>query len=63
MEPEAEIIAYKKADEIPILVEKALKDKSYHKKIASAGYRRVLAEHTYCHRLRKMIEIIKKKYT
>ena len=62
MEPGREIIAYRDGDEIPELVNRAIEDREFRKRIVENGYRRVLNEHTYCHRLKKMIDTMKKNY-
>jgi spore maturation protein CgeB len=50
-EPGEEIIAYRHPDEIPGLVERWLADPEGRARIAAAARRRILAEHTYDHRL------------
>ena len=62
MEPGKEIIAYKKADEIPGLVERLIQDNSMRRKVSQAGYKRVKTEHTYCHRLKQLVNIMKDRY-
>lgn len=62
MEPGREALAYRDGDEIPELVERAIKDQEFRQKIAEAGYRRVLSQHTYCHRLKKLINVMKSNY-
>ena len=62
MEPGREIIAYRNADEIPELVNRALKDNIFRKNIIAAGYKRVLNEHTYRHRVNRLINVMKRNY-
>jgi spore maturation protein CgeB len=62
MEPGKEILAYRKGDDISELVNQALRDEDFRRKIAEAGYRRVLGEHTYCHRLEQMINVMKRNH-
>ena len=62
MEPGKEVLAYHNGNEIPELVNHALKDEAFRKKIAEDGYRRVIKEHTYVHRLNRLIDVMKKHY-
>jgi len=62
MEPGREIIAYRDGDEIPELVDRAIRDREFRKRIVENGYSRVLNEHTYCHRVKKMIDTMKQNY-
>ena len=62
MEPGQEIIAYRDGTEIPELIDRATRDREFHKRIAENGYHRVLSEHTYCHRLKQMIDTMKRNY-
>lgn len=55
-EPGTEVIAYRTKDEIPELLERYLADPQARQRIADAGRRRVLAEHTYDHRMASLIE-------
>lgn len=50
-EPGKEILVYRNTDELNELYEKVLSDKAWAQSIADAGYKRVMAEHTYQHRL------------
>jgi spore maturation protein CgeB len=60
MEPGVEVLAYRTGDEVPEMVDRALKDGAFYGSVSEAGYRRVLAEHTYGHRLAEMIRIMRK---
>jgi spore maturation protein CgeB len=62
MEPDREIVAYKNADEIPDLVDKLIKDDPLRKSLGEDGYRRIKEEHTYSHRLEKLIDVMKDRY-
>ena len=62
MDPNKEIIAYKNADEIPELVGRLISDREMRLRVSEAGYRRVKMEHTYCHRLDKLVNIMKERY-
>ena len=62
MEPGKEVLAYRNGDDISELVNQALRDEDLRRKIAEAGYRRVLGEHTYCHRLEQMINVMKRNH-
>ena len=51
-EPNREIIAYRSMDELADLIQRGLKDAAWARRIAEAGHRRALAEHTFDHRAR-----------
>lgn len=55
-EPGKEIVVYKDPEEIPGLVEKYLKDENARKRIIKAAQKRILAEHTYDHRITSIID-------
>jgi spore maturation protein CgeB len=57
-----EIVTYKNVEEIPELVRFYLNNPDAREKIAMKGRERVLKEHTYKHRLRKIIEIMRARY-
>lgn len=57
-----EIVTYKNIEEIPELVRFYLNNHVSRKEIAIKGRERVLKEHTYKHRLRKIIEIMRARY-
>lgn len=61
-EPGNEVLAYRSGSEIPGLVDKALKDTGYRERIARAGYKRALSEHTYARRLTKLIAVMRANY-
>jgi spore maturation protein CgeB len=60
MQPGVEVLAYQTGDEIPEMVDRALKDGAFYRSVSEAGYRRILAEHTYVHRLREMIRVMRR---
>lgn len=62
MEPWKEVLAYRDGNEIPEIVDRAVKDRELCEKIADKAYHRVLCEHTYCHRINKMVSIMKSIY-
>lgn len=62
MEPGREVLAYRRAEEIPDLVDRALKDERLRHKIAAQGYHRVRAEHTYRHRIERLIAVMREHY-
>lgn len=62
-EPETEIVTYKSAGEIPELVRYYLAHPDERMAIAAHGRDRVLKEHTYTHRLRVIIEQMRKRYS
>lgn len=61
-EPGQEVISYADPEEIPELVEFYLKNPAARQKIALAARKRILAEHTYEHRLLKLIDQMRKVY-
>jgi len=58
-----EIITFKEKEEIPDIVKYYLKNQSARDSIVKKGRSRVLSEHTYKHRLEKMIDVMKGKYS
>lgn len=60
-EPGKEIVLYRDFEELAALVGRYLKDGDERARIAESGRRRALAEHTYAHRMRKVVEILKGK--
>lgn len=57
-EPGKEIILYHDSEELQALVSRYLADEQERTRIAEAGRKRALAEHTYAHRLRKVVEVL-----
>ncbi len=61
-EPQKEIAYYKELEEIPDLVSYYLKHKNERQRITTAARRRVLAEHTWEHRLQSLLASMQKVY-
>jgi len=61
-DPEAEIACYRDPDEIPERVRFYLAHPEARTRIAKAARRRVLAEHTYDHRLAEMLAAMRQAY-
>ncbi len=57
-----EVITYGHPDEIPDLVKYYLDHPAQARAVAEAGYRRTLAEHTYVHRLAKLVEVMRREF-
>ncbi len=58
-EPGKEMAVYNSMDEIPGMVERFLADPAERKRIAEAGRKRVLAEHTYDHRMISLLTTVR----
>ncbi|OEU70317.1 MAG: CgeB family protein [Desulfovibrio sp. S3730MH75] len=61
-EPEREIISYKRVEDIPDIMERCLGDSQMRKKVSGAARKRILAEHTYEHRLLKLLDKMRKTF-
>ncbi|CCH49825.1 CgeB family protein [Pseudodesulfovibrio piezophilus] len=61
-EPGREIIYYNQPDEIPALVEMYLNAPDKRQRIAQAARQRVLAEHTYDHRMASLMETMRQTF-
>ncbi len=61
-EPQSEIISYKEVDEIPELVRYYLDNPNQRAKITKAARKRVLAEHTWAHRLQALLKDMHQVY-
>ena len=61
-EPGREVVFFRSAEDLPDLVGYFLGHAAERKSIATAARARVLAEHTYEHRLRTLFEIMRKTY-
>lgn len=57
-----EVVTYRDRDEIPEMVRFYLNNPGTRKTIAMKGMERVLREHTYKHRIGKIIEVMKSRY-
>ncbi len=54
-----EVACYRTLEEVPELVERYSRDRDAAKKIIEAGRKRIAAEHTYRHRLERMIGVMR----
>lgn len=61
-DPETEIVFYRDPDEIPGLVDVYLNDPQRRRRVAEAARKRVLAEHTYDHRMTSLIETMRQTF-
>ena len=61
-EPGTEIVCYPNPDDIPGLVERYMADPAARKAVASAARKRVLAEHTYDHRMTSLMETMRQTF-
>ncbi len=61
-EPQSEIISYKEVGEIPELIRYYLNNSSQRIQIAKAARKRVLAEHTWAHRLQTLLHDMQQVY-
>lgn len=57
-----EVVTYRDRDEIPEMVRFYLNNPEARKTVAMKGRERVLREHTYKHRIGKIIEVMKSRY-
>ncbi len=62
-EPGREVITYEDPEEIPELVRYYLDHPRERQRVALAARRRVLAEHTYLHRLQRIVEIMRRIFS
>ncbi|MUM76689.1 glycosyltransferase [Pseudodesulfovibrio sp. F-1] len=58
-EPGSEVVFYSHPDEIPGLVDIYLNDPDKRRRVAEAARRRVLAEHTYDHRMNRLMALMR----
>jgi len=58
-----EVVVYKDKEEIPDLIKFYLNNPSERGRIAAKGRERVLREHTYRHRLNRMIQVMRERYS
>lgn len=59
---DTEAVVYRHPSDIPGLVEEMLEDERTRSSITQAARRRILAEHTYDHRLRSLIETMRRTF-
>jgi len=57
-----EVVVYKDTEELPELIKYYLENDTERKKIAERAYRRVISEHTYVIRIKKIIETMKRLF-
>ncbi len=62
LEPNKEVLVFDSLEELPMVVEKALKDDHYRRQVGISGARRVHSHHTYTHRLKRLLDIMKEIY-
>ncbi len=58
-EPETESVAYENPEQISPQIQRLLADKALRKRISRAARKRILAEHTYEHRLARLISVMR----
>jgi hypothetical protein len=58
LEPEREVMVYTGIEDLRETLMRARQDTAWVNAIAAAGHRRVLQEHTYRHRMEKVLEVI-----
>ncbi|QGY39084.1 glycosyltransferase [Pseudodesulfovibrio cashew] len=61
-EPGSEIVYYEHPDQIPGLVDLYLNDPERRRAVAEAARKRVLAEHTYDHRMAALVETMRRTF-
>ena len=61
-EPETEIVYYETPEEIPGLLDRCLGDPALRERVSQAARRRVLAEHTYDHRMASLMETMRQTF-
>jgi len=54
-----ELLVYQSVKEMRALVQAALQDPAAAEKVAQAGRQRLLQEHTYMHRLKRLLEVVR----
>lgn len=54
-----ELLVYRSLEEMRALVEAALQDPAAAESVAKAGRERLLREHTYMHRLKRLLEVVR----
>ena len=58
--PDLEVITYRDVDEIVSRVGEYLGDETAAARVAEAGQRRTLGEHSYLHRMRELVPILER---
>jgi len=54
-----EVLVYRSVEEMRALVEATLQDPAAAETVAHAGRERVLREHTYMHRLKRLLDVVR----
>jgi spore maturation protein CgeB len=54
-----EVLVYRSVEEMRALVEAALQDPAAAEAVARAGRERLLSEHTYMHRLKRLLAVVR----
>jgi len=61
-EPGREVVVYDAPEEIPELAARCLKDAGLRERVGAAARTRILAEHTYGHRLQELLAIMRASF-
>ncbi len=61
-EPERECLCYRDAEEIPELLRRCLSERSDSRAMAWRARERVLAQHTYRHRIQEIVRVMRENY-
>ena len=61
-EPGREVVVYDAPQDIPELVARYLRDDEARRRVSSAARSRILAEHTYEHRLATLLDVVRKTF-
>jgi spore maturation protein CgeB len=62
-EPGQEVAVYHEPEEVPEMVDHYLKNPSRRQAVAAAARRRVLAEHTYAHRMERLARVMTREFS
>ncbi len=62
LSPGRECLAYRSIDECVTLARQYLADEDGRREIAAAGHRRILAEHTYFHRVDELLSVVERYF-
>ncbi len=61
-EPGREVVAYDAPEEIPELAERCLADRELRARVSAAARARILAEHTYEHRVAQLLKVMRDSF-
>lgn len=61
-EPGTEVVCYETMDQIPELIERYLADPAARQRVAEAARTRILREHTYDHRMVRLMEFMQQAF-